>query len=221
MPSSTPTPASSLAERIRLSVEADILDGRLAPGAAIDEKALAAAFSVSRTPVREALLWLAAHELVEFQPRAAIRVRRPDTAELVALLEYLAELEAVCTRLAAQRMTLAQRQDLGAAQQAAATCAAANDRGGYERANEVFHGLLYTASGNPVVVEQLQRTRARLAAFRRKVMEQPGRLAVASREHDAIVAAVREGDADGAMLAMRDHVLRKGKAVADVVLAHR
>jgi len=71
------------------------------------------------------------------------------------------------------------------------------------------------------VVEQLRRTRARLAAFRRKVMEQPGRLAVASREHDAIVAAVREGDADGAMLAMRDHVLRKGKAVADVVLAHR
>lgn len=221
MTSSTTAPAASLAERIRQAVEADILGGRLLPGAAIDEKALAAAFGVSRTPVREALLWLAAHELVEFQPRAAIRVRRPGTAELVALLEYLAELEAVCTRLAAQRMTLAQRDTLRDAQQAAATCAAANDRSGYEGANEVFHGLLYTASGNPVVVEQLQRTRARLAAFRRTVMEQPGRLAVASREHDAIVAAVLEGDADGAMRAMRDHVLRKGKAVADVVLAHR
>lgn len=221
MTSSTQTPAASLAERIRQAVEADILGGHLAPGAAIDERALAAAFGVSRTPVREALLWLAAHDLVEFRPRAAIRVRRPDTAELVALLEYLAELEAVCTRLAAQRMTLAQRDALGAAQRAAAACAAAHDRAGYEQANQTFHTLLYTASGNPVVVEQLQRTRARLAAFRRTVMEQPGRLAGASREHDAIVAAVLAGDADGAMRAMRDHVLRKGKAVADVVLAHR
>lgn len=221
MTSSTPNPAASLAERIRQAVEADILAGRLAPGAAIDEKALATAFGVSRTPVREALLWLAAHDLVAFQPRAAIRVRRPDAAELVALLEYLAELEAVCARLAAQRMTLAQRDALGAAQQTAAACAAANDRAGYEQANQAFHTLLYTASGNPVVVEQLQRTRARLAAFRRTVMEQPGRLAGASREHDLIVSAVLEGDAEGAMRAMRDHVLRKGKAVADVVLAHR
>lgn len=220
-PTSTPIPASRLADRIRESVEGDILAGRLAPGSAIDEKALAAAFGVSRTPVREALLWLAAHGLVEFQPRAAIRVRRPEPAELVALLEYLAELEAVCTRLAAQRMSLLQRDALRHAQLAVAACAAANDRQGYEQANQAFHTLLYTASGNPVVVEQLQRTRARLAAFRRTVMEQPGRLAGASREHDLIVAAVLQGDADAAMAAMRDHVLRKGKAVADVVLAHR
>ena len=221
MTSSTETSTASLAERIRQAVEADIVGGRLPPGAAIDEKALAAALGVSRTPLREALLWLAAQDLVEIQPRAAIRVRRPDTAELVALLEYLAELEAVCTRLAAQRMTLAQRKALGAAQQAVATCAAANDRAGYEAANESFHTLIYTASGNPVVVDQLRRTRARLAAFRRTVMEQPGRLANASSEHDLIVQAVMAGDAEAAMRAMRDHVLRKGKALADVVLAYR
>lgn len=221
MTSSTPPAAGSLAQQIRQVVEVDILSGRLAPGAAIDEKALAAAFGVSRTPVREALLWLAAHDLVEFQPRAAIRVRRPDAAELVALLECLAELEAVCTRLAAQRMSAAQREALRAAQQTVAASAAANDRDRYEQANHEFHALIYAASGNPVVVEQLQRTRARLAAFRRKVMDQPGRLAGASREHDAIVHAVIEGDADAAMRAMRDHVLRKGKAVTDVVLASR
>jgi DNA-binding GntR family transcriptional regulator len=209
-----------MAERIRNALEADIVAGRLAPGSAIDDKALAAAFGVSRTPVREALLWLAAHELVEFQPRAAIRVRRPDSAELVALLESLAELEAVCARLAAQRMTLAQRTALGAAQQVVAACALADDRAGYEQANQVFHALLYAASSNPVVVGQLQRTRARLAAFRRRVMEQPGRLAGASQEHDAILSAVLQGHADAAAQAMRDHVLRKGHAVADVVLAH-
>ena len=215
-----PAANASLAERIRSAVEADILAGLLAPGSAIDEKLLAARFGVSRTPVREALLWLGAHGLVEFQPRAAIRVRRPDSAELVALLEYLAELEAMCARLAAQRMTLAQREALRAAQGAAAACAAMDDRPGYAQANEAFHTLLYAGSGNPVVVVQLQRTRARLAAFRRLVMEQPGRLAGASQEHDAIVSAVLNGDGDAAMRTMRDHVLRKGKAMADVVLAH-
>jgi len=221
VPVPVPAAAGSLVARIRAAVEADILAGLLAPGAAIDEKALAASFGVSRTPVREALLWLAAHGLVEFQPRAGIRVRRPDAAELVALLEYLAELEAVCTRLAAQRMTLAQRDALGAAQQAVAACARAADLDGYQHSNQRFHTLLLTASGNPVVVEQLQRTRARLAAFRRSVMEQPGRLIGASAEHDLIVSAVLQGDADTAMRAMRDHVLRKGKAMADVVLTHR
>ena len=202
-------------------LEAEILQGAFAPGQLLNELELAARYGVSRTPVREALLWLAAHGLVEILPRTGIRVRRPDAAELVALLEYLAELEAVCTRLAAQRMTLAQRDALGAAQQAVAACARAGDLDGYQHSNQVFHALLLTASGNPVVMEQLQRTRARLASFRRTVLEQPGRLMGASAEHDLIVSAVLQGDADTAMRAMRDHVLRKGKAMADVVLAHR
>lgn len=211
---------ASLTERIRAAVEADILAGTLAPGEAIDDKALGLAFGVSRTPVREALLLLSAQGLVDIAPRAGIRVRKPSAAELVALLEGLAELEAACTRLAALRMDEAQRHALERAREATQAAAGTGDRGAYTRANEDFHGLLQRGSGNPVLVAQLHAMRNRLSAFRRRVMEQPGRLAAASREHALIVDAVRLGDADAAAQAMREHILRKGRAVADLVLVH-
>jgi DNA-binding GntR family transcriptional regulator len=211
---------ASLTERIRLAVENDILGGQLAPGEPIDDKSLSTAFSVSRTPVREALLLLSAQGLVEILPRAGMRVRRPTASELVALLECLAELESACTRLAALRMGDDQRLALKRTQQQATKAAKAGDRPGYEAANATFHGLIYRGGGNPVLVEQLQATRKRLSAFRRRVMDQPGRLASASAEHDLIVEAVLAGDADCAMVAMREHILHKGKAVADLVLVH-
>lgn len=209
---------ASLTERIRFAIEDDIVGGRLLPGAVIDDKALAEAFGVSRTPVREALLLLSAQALVDIVPRAAVRVRRPSALELVALLECLAELEAVCTRLAAQRMDAGQRASLRQAHEDADACATAGDRVGYERANAAFHEAIYRGGGNAVVVEHLWATRKRLAAFRRRVMDQPGRLVTASREHAAIVEAVLCGDSDAAMHAMREHILHKGKAVADLVL---
>lgn len=219
-PASQAAPAApSYTERVRRAVEAEILGGALAPGDPIDDQALARVHGVSRTPVREALLLLAAESMVDIVPRVGIRVRRPGAAELVALVEALAELEAACTRLAAQRMDAAARQALQRAHDAAATHAAAGDRAGYARANEQFHGLIYAASGNPVLVAQLTAVRKRLAAFRRRVLDQPGRLPTASAEHVLIIQALLQGDAEEAARAMRQHILRKGQAVAEVVLA--
>jgi DNA-binding GntR family transcriptional regulator len=213
------TTMPSHTERVIAAVERDILSGALMPGDAIDDRALAHTHGVSRTPVREALLLLAAQGLVEIVPRVGIRVYRPSAAELVALVEALAELEAACTGLAAQRMDPAAREALQQAQRAGAAHAAAADRAGYAEANECFHGLIWAASANPVLVGQLAMVRKRLAAFRRRVLDQPGRLPVASAEHAQIVQAVLAGRAEEAARAMRSHVLRKGQAVAEVVLA--
>jgi DNA-binding GntR family transcriptional regulator len=225
--SSTDKPAAKLAdpaalasrsEQIRRAVEAEILGGQRLPGDAIDDTALMAAHAVSRTPVREALILLAQQGLVEILPRSGIRVRKPSAAELVALVECLAELEALCAKLAAQRIVPAQRAALQQAQREAAAAAAADDQQRYEAANARFHDTLHAASGNAVLVEQLQAVRKRLAAFRRQVMARPGRLQAASREHDVVLAAVLSGRPDEALAAMREHILRKGSAVAEVVL---
>src|SRR4051812_35693764 len=110
-PNVTPL-AGSQPERIRQAILSDIEDGTLAPGAALDEKSLAARFGVSRTPVREALLMLAAQRLVHIAPRSGIQVHAPQPAELVSLLEALSELEAVVARLCTLRMSHQQREDL-------------------------------------------------------------------------------------------------------------
>lgn len=211
--------ATSQPERIRLVLLQAIESGELLPGDAVDEKSLADRFGVSRTPVREALLTLAAQHLVRIVPRSGIHVHAPAAPELVSMLEALSELEAVVARLCALRMDPGQRDRMQRLAEATRKAAAAGDRHGYETENQRFHDALYEGCGNPVVVEQVRQLRLRLAAFRRKVRDQPGRLQSAAMEHDAVVTAVVDNDAERAAQAMREHIIAKGRAFADMLLA--
>ena len=86
-------------------LEGMILDGTFSDGQRLDEVQLAEQFNVSRTPLREALQRLALSGLVEQIPRRGVFVRQPGPVELVEMFEVMAELEAVCARLAASRIT--------------------------------------------------------------------------------------------------------------------
>jgi DNA-binding GntR family transcriptional regulator len=211
---------TSLQERIRIRVQHDIQTGKLSPGMAIDEKALASDFDASRTPVREALLLLSAQGLVEIVPRAGIYVRKLRAVELVAMMEALEELEGVLARLAARRIGSSQREELQAALDGTARAARADDANGYQEANAALHEVIYRASGNPFIVEQAQAVRLRISGYRGKLFEKPGRLDASQREHARVVAAILSGDVDAAAFAMRDHISVGGQAFADLVLAN-
>lgn len=217
-PATVPSGAS-LQDRIRVAVEEEILTGRRPPGSPIDEKALAAQFKASRTPVREALLVLAAQGLVQIAPRSGIYVRKATSAELVATLEALSELESVVASLAARRATTEHFKELDAALARTHACAQADDRRGYERANAVLHEVIYRASGNPVLVEHVRSVRRTLAAYRQRSMDKPGRLKASDKEHQVIVKAIREGDAAAAARAMHQHIDLGGDAMVQLVLA--
>ena len=210
---------ASLQERIRRAVEAEIVSGVRPPGSAIDEKALAQAFEASRTPVREALLLLAGQGLGRSVPRAGIFVNKAGAAERVSTLEALCELEAALARLAAQRASVGQCEAMAKAQRKTRRLADANDPDGYQTANAELHELIYSASGNPVLVEQVRRIRRRLAAYRSRGFDRPGRLAVSADEHAVIVRCIRDGDGAAASDAMRAHINAGGEAMAALVLA--
>src|SRR5437763_11103174 len=70
------------AEELRLQLADEIVRGALAPGAALDETDIARRFSVSRTPVREALRQLAASGLVEARAHRGAVVARPSVERL-------------------------------------------------------------------------------------------------------------------------------------------
>jgi len=209
----------SIQETIRTAIEADILSGELPPGSPIDEKALAASFNASRTPVREALMLLSAQGLVHIAPRSGIYVRCPTVAELAALLEALAELESTLARLAAQRATPELAAELTRALDVAAHCAEAHDRAGYAAANANLHDRIYQGSNNPILAEQVRGVRKRLAAFRHRGFDQPNRMQASDREHHRIVEAICQGDGDAAALAMREHISVGGEALAALLLA--
>ena len=93
------------ADNIAEALEEHIFSGIFQNGDRLDEVRLAEQFGVSRTPLREALQRLALSGLVELVPRRGAFVRQPGPIELMEMFEVMAELEAVCGRLAARRIS--------------------------------------------------------------------------------------------------------------------
>src|SRR5207302_2156214 len=90
------------AEELRLQLADEIVRGALPPGAPLDETDIARRFSVSRTPVREALRQLAASGLIETRAHRGAVVAQPSIERLKSMFEAMAELEALCAGLAAE-----------------------------------------------------------------------------------------------------------------------
>ncbi|ANT63521.1 hypothetical protein AYJ57_23920 (plasmid) [Salipiger sp. CCB-MM3] len=197
---------SRTATRICSIIEQRIASGAYQDGDKLSEVALAEQLEVSRTPLREAFLTLEAIGLVELIPRRGAFVRRPSMTRLVEMFEVMAGLEAWCVRLAAQRITPAQRLYL---RRAAQDCEAALKEGAadhYYEANNRLHGMIYEASGNQVLAEEAKRMDRRLRPFRRRQLDVTGRLEKSMQEHMGILDAMERGEADHAAELMRQHI---------------
>jgi len=198
-------------DRIADALEGLIFEGTFADGDRLDEVQLAARFSVSRTPVREALLRLAQSGLVEQIPRRGVFVRQPGPVELIEMFEVMAELEAVSARLAASRISDRALAELHAANERCKLAVEAQDTDGYYRENEQFHAILYRQSGNSFLEQECLRLQRRLQPFRRVQLRVRGRMRQSMSEHEAIVAAVEAGDGEKAAEAIRQHVSVQGE----------
>src|SRR5579864_6208745 len=196
------------AEELRQQLADEIVRGALAPGAALDETDIARRFSVSRTPVREALRQLAASGLVDARAHRGAVVARPSLERLTGMFEAMAELEALCAGLAAERMLPAERHRLEAIHQELRVLSHAGDPESFHEFNERFHGAIYAGSQNGHIAEITLATRARVQPFSRAQFRNLGRLAKSHAEHDRVVLAILRGDRIGAANAMRAHIVR-------------
>ncbi|MBX9925948.1 MAG: GntR family transcriptional regulator [Hyphomicrobiaceae bacterium] len=198
-------------------LEDDIVEGRLRPGARLDEATLAARFGVSRTPIREALRSLAAAGLVEIRPHRGAVVSAPDPRTMIEMFLVMAELEAICARLAARRLTAGDERALKETLAACERASRAGDTDAYYFENAHFHQLLYAASGNRFLADQALALHKRLAPFRRLQLRVRNRMHVSQAEHAAIVAAIVAGAEDAAAEAARAHVFIQGERFNDLL----
>jgi DNA-binding GntR family transcriptional regulator len=198
------------AEALRLQLADDIVRGVLTPGAALDETELARRFQVSRTPVREAIRSLAASGLVELRPHRAAMVARPSASHLEEMFEAMAELEALCAGLAAERMTGTERRALEDIHDTLRQLIQRGDPQRYHEINEAFHATIYAGSHNSYLAELTLATRARVQPFRRAQFRNLGRLAKSHVEHDQVVEAILRGERGAAAGAMRVHIITVG-----------
>ncbi|GAA4017525.1 GntR family transcriptional regulator [Actimicrobium antarcticum] len=202
---------------LREAIEEMIAIGQLPPGAHLDETVLAGQFGVSRTPIREALIQLASMGLIVIRPRRGAVVAEISPQQLVEMFEVMAELEAMCARLAARRMSPQEHQSLLSAHHACEQARDAQDPDAYFYKNEEFHALLYSGSHNVFLTGQALALQRRLRPYRRLQLRVRDRIASSFSEHDGIVNAIIAGDADAAMTLLREHVVVQGQRFADLI----
>jgi len=201
-------PRRTRAEELRLQLADDIVRGQLAPGTALDEIELARRFSVSRTPVREAIRMLAASGLIEVRAHRAAVVARPTHEHLIGMFEVMAELEALCAGYAAERMTGAERHVLETVHERLRLLIQGGDPQRYHEINEAFHGAIYGGAHNAYLGDLTLSTRGRVQPFRRAQFRNLGRLAKSHLEHDRIVQAILRGDRTLATQNMYAHIIK-------------
>jgi DNA-binding GntR family transcriptional regulator len=203
---SHPAEKITRAEELRLQLADEIVRGALAPGAPLDETEIARRFNVSRTPVREALRQLVASGLVESRAHRGAVVARPSIERLTGMFEAMAELEALCASLAAERMTPVERNRLEAVHEELRLLSYTGNPDRFHEVNERFHNTIYAGSQNAYIAEMTLATRVRVQPFRRAQFRNLGRLAKSQAEHDRVVVAIMRGDKTGAEAAMRAHI---------------
>lgn len=206
-----------ISDQLREKIEEQIATGTLSPGSSLDEATLAEQHGVSRTPVREALIQLATEGLIEIRPRRGAVVSSIGPTRLSEMFEVMAELEAMCARLAARRMSDTERTALLAAHQACEAARTQEDSDAYFYCNENFHSAIYAGSHNLFLIEQAQALQRRLRPYRRLQLRVRNRMSVSFKEHQNVVDAITAGDTEGAAQALRSHVVVQGERFADLL----
>ncbi|MEM8985243.1 MAG: GntR family transcriptional regulator [Pseudomonadota bacterium] len=195
----------TLSERIARHIADEIISGKLLPGAHLNEQAIADQFSISRTPVREAIRQLIAADLVEMLPRRGAFVATIPVKRLIQMFEFISELEGICARLAARRMSQAEKDELKKLHNSYKTLVKSKDPTVYFEATLDFHRLIYAGAKNEPLEAATNQLYDRLTPYRRRQLTLGGRTEKSFNEHEEVLQAILDGDGDAAEKAMRNH----------------
>ncbi|REF89170.1 GntR family transcriptional regulator [Methylovirgula ligni] len=213
--------AVTVTENVIARLRERVLDGTYAPGARLQEFALANDLEVSRTPIRDALRVLASEELLIYAPNRGYAVRNVVLQDVIDAYDVRANLEGLACRLLAERgisdALLAQFDKLIARGEEIVNGPDWGPRQhqAWSELNTEFHTTIAVATRNKSLEEILRQVRriprmfdSRLSPntdFFRSVYTHEERKR-SHREHTKIVEALRVRDALRAEALMREHV---------------
>jgi len=204
---------TSLADKAYHEIRGLIVSLELAPGAVIDERELIERLKIGRTPVREALRRLAHERLVEVYPRRGMFVTGVDVRELARLSEVRELLEPEAARLAAERATDTDREQL-------ARLLTELDAGGSELMDldERIHRAVYRAAHNDLLEATLEQYYVLALRIWSMALDRSHELEEAVEAHRTLLEAIQAGDGERAADTMRAHVQDFEQAMHRVLL---
>jgi DNA-binding GntR family transcriptional regulator len=197
------------AEHVFRSIQNAIVTGAIEPGSKISEPELARTYGISRGPLREAIHRLEGQRLLVRVPHVGARVVSLSHAELVELYQIRESLEGMACRLAAERMSQQQIDDLRRVLDTHERDPAFQaGRGYYQQEGDYdFHYRIIQGSGNEMLARLLCDELYQLVRmYRIQFSSVPNRPRLAFAEHHRILDAIADRDGELAELLMRRHI---------------
>jgi DNA-binding GntR family transcriptional regulator len=199
-------PARGLVEQAYREIRRRILDNVYAPGYRGLEREFADDLEISRTPVREALQRLQAEGLVEVIPRHGARILPVSPEDMREIYQMLIALEPMAAEIVARKgLSREALQPLIEASKAMNVALRDNNLDAWARADDRFHRYLIECTGNKLMLDTIQRFWDRAHRARMVTMRLRPKPTNSTREHIAIVEAIRAGDAELSAKLFRAH----------------
>lgn len=194
IPTDSPAPQRSLLrDDVYRSIRDAIVRGQLAPGEQLRDQELGAWLQVSRTPVREALQRLAQAGLVVAEPGRMTRVAPEDPKLILAARQIAAELHGLAIDLAFPALDAAALGEMEQANGRLSAALAVGDAEAAIAADDDFHEVALTRSGNPLIPDHLEVVTATLRRAEFLHFESV-KGSASPEQHTEIIAAIRAGE---------------------------
>jgi DNA-binding GntR family transcriptional regulator len=207
----------SLSDRAYYAIRELIVTLELAPGSVVSERELMEQLGVGRTPVREALRDLAREQLVEVFPRRGIFVSGVDVGDIAGLSEVRLVLESRAARLAAERRNEADRAETERLLEELARTTGKHGQRQLIDLDQRIHRHVYRCTHNPFLEATLEEYYVLTLRIWFLALDRVERLDDAIHEHQTILEAIRDGDAERAEEVMRAHVAGFERAMRAVL----
>lgn len=194
-----------------------IIEGDLPPGTRLHEGQLGEQLGVSRTPLREAIKYLASEGLVELVPSRGAVVKRFSAKDVRDMLTVLQTLEELAGRLACEAATDAEIAEVRALHDEMVRRYEAGDRMQYYKLNQDIHSAIARLSGNAALADMHAMLQTRLKRIRFIGHEGPEKWAAAVAEHQEMIAALEARDKARLSEVLGLHLTRAWERVRDAV----
>jgi len=181
-------------ERCFLDLQSKILTMELAPGADLEETALASTYSMSRTPLREVLQRLAGDGYVEIATNRGAKVASMDVSTMRTFFQTAPMVYANIARLAAEKRATRQLDALKDCQTRFVAATQAEDAPAAALENHKFHHIIGEMADNPYLMAGLERllidhTRLGQTFYRAAGPDEKELIRKAADQHDAMITA--------------------------------
>ena len=194
-----------------------IIKGELKPGERLLEIQLADKLGVSRTPIREAIRKLELEGLVTMIPRRGATVAGITKKHLQDVLEIRRALERLAVELACERMDAEGLEQLEALQQQFIDHNGSDDVFLLANIDEKFHDTIYQSTLNERLVSMLENLREQMYRYRLEYIKDSSKRDLLVNEHNLIIDAIRQKDAEAAKDIISRHIYNQEIAVLNTI----